>query len=964
MNNITISGNQQTVLDNELIITSMTTPGLHVLRVDTTNNTVLINKPTSNAVTLSSLIQPLAAYLANYRDEFKNPSFFNYALDGDSFYISDGGGDMYDAGNYTYPWLLSGVQQTNPFLSYSNVLSYSNTVATTIDTDFIYASLGYVPNVIGATYPSYPATSHPLMMIGTRTTTGNPIGFQKSGNSGADGGGSFVGEFIYQNASINGFTVYSFIRQTYAAGDPSHCDVYVLVGHPLWGSVFGSNISSFGDPATNGGNGGYLYTSGANTKNILAITLLLSKLNGVQVTNAECQASVTAIVGRIKTYMDSIGATLTSGAALDIEGSLAVSSTFNIQSGKLIVDAAGNIGINTTPSSQLHVNGNVLISGSLSAFSNVTTITTTSFETTDPNIVLNVGGNDSSASAAGLLIERTTTISTSNGITNTTGIFSGSGSNISYGYQFTASGNTLTAIATNSLSRSTTGAGTVTATVYTSSGNTPGAILAYATNSVNYSALPLFTSHTTTYAATTFSFNNVALTVGTTYYFVITANTSVGNSIVLSGSNISNNVYSWPPASDLGDISLTTFYQVLDPAEIAWDNVRSNFRSGLSSNLSSFALVDGNSDGAAITIGPTDNFNFHLKTNNTNRITVSSSGDVSFPGNLDISGSFTMGDIPIQYSGAPLGAIVSFLPGTFSNSSNGTFTVRLGATNDADSVNTWLLANGYDHWRVCDGKAYNIAGSPLYGGSNRFTPNITDDRFLMGSTTAGDLGGSNTRSHAHTISTELSSINLTHTHTITSDIIPHSSVSFAVDNNAAFNTGTSNVSSVSPYTPNTNSFSHSHTLYHSHSAGDYRVLLFPDGSSWHVNIYSGGPSYESTVSLKVCGIGGSSNTYPWAGCVGGSTGSLSASTNSELGSYGFNHSHPTGGHVHTICHSHGSTPNHNHGSGCHGHTDAGTTWSLPTTYNTQFAHNHNTTDTSMTENRPLYLACFYLVRVS
>ena len=93
--------------------------------------------------------------------------------------------------------------------------------------------------------------------------------------------------------------MYAFYRQTYNAGDPSHCNLFILLGHPQWGSVFGS-INSYADPVSNGGVGGYFYTSGSNTANILAIQTLLSKSGGVQVTAAECQQIVTNYTLRIK----------------------------------------------------------------------------------------------------------------------------------------------------------------------------------------------------------------------------------------------------------------------------------------------------------------------------------------------------------------------------------------------------------------------------------------------------------------------------------------------------------------------------------------------------------------------------------------------------------------------------------------------------------------------------------------
>ena len=241
-------------------------------------------------------LKTIADYLANYRADFKNPSFYNYALDGTQYYINDGGSDMYDGGNVTSPWLKSNTTYTGvsgySVATYPNAIDYSvmSAVSSPVDNDFYYISMGYA---------SSSTTYHPLTVLGSRSSTGAPVGFQVGGNSGADGGGALSSSVIYNGTVINGFTVYAFYRETYNASDPSHCNLFILLGHPQWGSVFGT-VSSFADPVSNGGNGAYYYTSGANTANILAIQTLLSKLGGVEVTAAECQTVVTNYTLRIK----------------------------------------------------------------------------------------------------------------------------------------------------------------------------------------------------------------------------------------------------------------------------------------------------------------------------------------------------------------------------------------------------------------------------------------------------------------------------------------------------------------------------------------------------------------------------------------------------------------------------------------------------------------------------------------
>lgn len=242
-------------------------------------------------------LSSIAVYLRSYMSEFRNPSFYGYNLDGDQTYINDGGGDMYDNGNYTYPWLIAGTDYSRNSGNPGNttaIIGYANTLTTAVDGDFVYVSLGYAASS-GATV----TVNHPLTVIGFRATVGRPVGFQGAGNSGADGSGTLASGIIYAGTVVQGFTVHAFFRETYNAGDPSHCNLVILLGHPRWGSVFGT-INSYADPVSNGGNGYFFYTSGSSVTGILAVQTLLSKNAGVQVTSAECQTVVDAFVNRIK----------------------------------------------------------------------------------------------------------------------------------------------------------------------------------------------------------------------------------------------------------------------------------------------------------------------------------------------------------------------------------------------------------------------------------------------------------------------------------------------------------------------------------------------------------------------------------------------------------------------------------------------------------------------------------------
>jgi hypothetical protein len=96
-------------------------------------------------------------------------------------------------------------------------------------------------------------------------------------------------------------------------------------------------------------------------------------------------------------------------------------------------------------------------------------------------------------------------------------------------------------------------------------------------------------------------------------------------------------------------------------------------------------------------------------------------------------------------AGSPVGSVIPFIGGYFTNASNGGFSSVLG--NTAGAVNTLLNNSG---WYVCDGAALNLASSPIFNGGGRYLPNLTDNRFIMGSTAAGVVGGANTMAHTHT----------------------------------------------------------------------------------------------------------------------------------------------------------------------------------------------------------------------
>lgn len=229
------------------------------------------------------VLDTIASYLRNYIiTDFRNPNFFEYLLDGTSYFINDGGNDMFDNGNYTAPWLRANVDYSqSATIPVANSINYSNTTSTIMDTDFYYTSLGY------STSPD----RRPLTVIGTRSGANNAIGFQKAGNSGADGGGNLTANDIYTGNTVNGFTVHAYYRQTYGqSSDPAVCDLFILLGHPNWNSVFGT-VKKYSFPNSTL-NSGYFYTFGNQCSNVLAIATLLSRPANLPINEADIKTVV------------------------------------------------------------------------------------------------------------------------------------------------------------------------------------------------------------------------------------------------------------------------------------------------------------------------------------------------------------------------------------------------------------------------------------------------------------------------------------------------------------------------------------------------------------------------------------------------------------------------------------------------------------------------------------------------
>jgi len=146
-----------------------------------------------------------------------------------------------------------------------------------------------------------------------------------------------------------------------------------------------------------------------------------------------------------------------------------------------------------------------------------------------------------------------------------------------------------------------------------------------------------------------------------------------------------------------------------------------------------------------------------LITNNSNTTIIKNNLNVN--GVLNVTGTTSLSNATISdrltvdkfYGRVPIGSVIPII-GVFQSSNNG------GTFTSASLPSSGSITD--DGFQICDGALINNVNSIFNG---KYTPNITDDRFIQGSTVANiGLRGSNT-SNTITISTS----NLpTHTHDI------------------------------------------------------------------------------------------------------------------------------------------------------------------------------------------------------
>jgi hypothetical protein len=215
------------------------------------------------------------------RSNYRNAGYGEYALDGggSTFYIGDGNGDMYDGGNYIQ------IRQAG---SASGDISPSTSNGTFQSAK--YGSFGY---------------SHPLSIVMASPTDSGSfrMGFSKSGNLGADGGGSSTNYYAYNNSTVNTFVnVYVWVRHVYNAGDPSIGEFYMAFAHPMFGSP--SNVSSVNVASDPGSTDNAFSQFEVTGTNYMMFHVLMSKPGGGFISSGESQSVANNVLADIKAHLN------------------------------------------------------------------------------------------------------------------------------------------------------------------------------------------------------------------------------------------------------------------------------------------------------------------------------------------------------------------------------------------------------------------------------------------------------------------------------------------------------------------------------------------------------------------------------------------------------------------------------------------------------------------------------------
>lgn len=199
-----------------------------------------------------------------YANNITNEYFYAFAP-GTNF-IDDGGGDMYDGGNY---------------ISFSTTRGSTNLLNTQSNT------YGTICNVTTSNYGFYISQSNVWPQISLAYTNSGTIQWRVDGNVGTDGGGAnsnFSGTYTTTNQGRYG----SFwVNQNYNGGDPTICMAWFTILQSNLDSVITScnDNRNLANPPPNIMNQNFTVTG----SNFLFGMFLLSRSNGVLIPSNEVQ---------------------------------------------------------------------------------------------------------------------------------------------------------------------------------------------------------------------------------------------------------------------------------------------------------------------------------------------------------------------------------------------------------------------------------------------------------------------------------------------------------------------------------------------------------------------------------------------------------------------------------------------------------------------------------------------------
>ena len=202
--------------------------------------------------------------------------------------------------------------------------------------------------------------------------------------------------------------------------------------------------------------------------------------------------------------------------------------------------------------------------------------------------------------------------------------------------------------------------------------------------------------------------------------------------------------------------------------------------------------------------------------------------NVTIEGNISCSGILELNGY--DQRSTPVGTIVARLPGYYGAAGNGG-----GFTSISLSLPPW--------WKDCDGSELNDSESPIFNGSGRYLPDLTDDRFLMGDITSkmGNTGGSNSTvtvpGHYHGMGTG-ADLNITSSGSHTHDPGDGSDAFSYRQSGGSWILDSSSGSFYYNFSATTSSANHTH------ASGNFsgRIGLVTGGEDGNATITTGGPS--------------------------------------------------------------------------------------------------------------------------